>query len=41
MTAQDAILTLLDIDQDTFIGGLSNLWFNLLANPTEMEKGFR
>lgn len=38
VTAQDAILTLLDIDQDTFIGGLSNLWFNLLANPTEMEK---
>ena len=38
VTAQDTILTLLDIDLDTSIGGLSNLWFNLLTNPTEMEK---
>ncbi len=38
VTAQDVILTFLDIDQGTLIGGLSSLWFNLMANPSEMEK---
>jgi cytochrome P450 len=38
VTAQDLLLTLFDIDQETLIGGLANLWFNLLTTETEMEK---
>ncbi len=35
VTAQDVILTFLDIDQGTLIGGLSSLWFNLMAQKEQ------
>ena len=35
---KDLVVTILELDHETLHGGLSNLWFNLLTNPEEMEK---
>ena len=37
-TVKDLVTTILELDHETLHGGLSNLWLNLLTNPTEMEK---
>ena len=37
-TVEDLVITILELDHETLHGGLSNLWFNLLTNPEEMEK---
>ncbi len=34
----DLIVTILELDHESLHGGLSNLWFNLLGNPSEMAK---
>ncbi len=37
LTAQDVVVTLLEMDHQTMHGGLANLWHLLLSHPQELE----